>query len=219
MDKPKLNEIETITCGPDCACNTPSKGKGIKIAISLIALVGVVGILAYKYINSSSASNETADPQNSMFSIAQAARNTDGQSLNVMGISSSTSSDKIGEYIESLSDLNKVALNQDAVFIFIPHGNNEMVQPQTGESVVAAQKTLKKSNITLGLYTLSVGSPDHTGISRQVKTPAFLIASKGRGMVAVNGDITETKLLQGFIAASSKGGCCPPGGNKKPGCK
>jgi hypothetical protein len=237
---------EPATCGPGCACNPASGGKGIKIAISLLVLVAVVGTLVYKASSvKSSASNDPVAAKASLFSVSQAApkaapdaaRQPSGvmdEKKSVENATSGTQPDakssteaqlakaaiKIGEYLDSLSDLNKVALSQDAVFIFIPRENNEAVQEPTNTAMLAAQKTLKNSNITLGLYTLSVSSPDYSGISKQVQPPAILVATKGRGMAAVSGNVTESKLLQAFMATSRAGGCGPSScGPSRSGCK
>ena len=39
--------------------------------------------------------------------------------------------------------------------------------------------------------------------------PGVLALVKGRGMSAVSGEITEAKLVQGYVAAGSAGGCGP----------
>jgi hypothetical protein len=113
------------------------------------------------------------------------------------------------QHLKSLGDLNEVALSKDAVFILVPGAKDEPVPDQTNAAVLAAQRTLKANNIALGLYTLATGSPEYAAISRQVQAPAILVASKGRGMAAVSGEVTESKLIQAFVASSSAGGCCP----------
>ncbi|HUU40142.1 MAG TPA: hypothetical protein VMW42_04300 [Desulfatiglandales bacterium] len=238
----------SVQCGPECACNAPSGGKGIKIMVSLLVLLAVAGVLTFKAWNGRrAASNDTGAEKASVFSVAQTVSEATpkvatkpsvgmGEKKTVdnaaSGISAFKTSDgeptvvqpktqdaaekkppkatvKIGEYMESLSDLNKVALSQDAVFIFIPRAKDEAVQSEANEAVVAAQQSLKRSNIKVGLYTLSTNSPDYTGIEKQVQTPAILVVTKGRGMAAVSGELTETKLLQTFIATSRAGGCGP----------
>ena len=42
--------------------------------------------------------------------------------------------------------------------------------------------------------------------------PGVLAMVKGRGMSAVSGEVTEAKLLQGYVAAGSAGGCGPGAG-------
>lgn len=125
-------------------------------------------------------------------------------------------SGRIGERLESMSDLNKVAMSQDAVFIFVPGSGTESAAGQTQEAVRAAQKALTSKSIALGLYTLPTSSPDYPALSKQLSGPAIIVASKGRGMAAVSGEVTEDKLLQAFVASSRAGGCggssgCAPG--------
>ncbi|HOL94603.1 MAG TPA: arsenite efflux transporter metallochaperone ArsD [bacterium] len=124
---------------------------------------------------------------------------------------SSKTTSKIWKDLESLRDLNWSAQSEDAVFIFIPGRKNDWVPGQTNAAVLAVQKTLKTNNIKLGLYTLPVHSPDYSSLSMQVQAPAILIASKGRGIAAVTGEVTESKLLQAFTASMNAGSCCAGG--------
>jgi hypothetical protein len=48
--------------------------------------------------------------------------------------------------------------------------------------------------------------------------PGVLAMVKGRGMSAISGEITEDKLVQGYVAASRSGGC-DSGGCGSGGCK
>lgn len=231
------SENATSVCGPGCNCGTSSNGRTMKAVVSLIVALAVVSIFAYKVSRDSS--NVEAATDGSAFAIAPAAP----AAVSAAGARSSSVAEqneaaktalpedkpmtantpapakagqRIGEFLESLSTLNKVALNQDAVFIFIPAQKSETADEQTNNAVLAAQQTLKRANITLGLYTLPANSSDYSGISAQVQTPAVLVASKGRGMAAVSGEVTETKLLQAYMASSRAGGCgpsgCGPGG-------
>ena len=69
-----------------------------------------------------------------------------------------------------------------------------------------------KAGLKCGLFTLKAGSRDYDQIAAQMSVPGVLAMVKGRGMSAVSGDITEAKLVQGFVAASSAGGCGPSAG-------
>jgi hypothetical protein len=118
---------------------------------------------------------------------------------------------RVGEFLDSLASLNKVAVNQDAVFVFIPAKGNDTVNKQTTDAIASAEKRIKSTGVSLGLYTLQSGSPEYTNIAAQLSLPGMLVLSKGRGMGAVSGEITETKLLQAYIASSRAGGCGPSG--------
>ena len=239
-------QSQTALCAPGCNCPTPSGSRKMKAGVSLIVLLAVAAIFAYKMSSAKQdASNNIAAKGGSAFAVAQAAPNAmpgvEDQSSsvavenktaesavpqdkptveNATAPESAKRGEKIGEYLASLGELNKVALNQDAVFVYIPAKNNEPVSSKTNDAVLAAQKALKSNKITLGLYTLSTSSPDYSGISAQVQSPAILVAIKGKGMAAVSGDVTETKLLQAFTASSRAGGCGPSGcGPSGAGCK
>lgn len=249
---------EPESCGPGCACNVRSGGKRVKIIISLLVVVVVIGILVFKYLNvTSSTSNDMAVAKASNYSVTpvtpgatpEAAKQlslpgsrkgtltikreisaspnvSDGEIVGAVeqkvkdGIEAQpgTATGKIGGNLSSLNDLNKVALSKDAVFVFIPGEKNEAVHGTINTAVLASQKALKAKNIIVGLYTLSTSSPDYSMILKQVQAPAVIIATKGKGMAKVTGDITESKLLQAFMTTLSAGGCCP---TKKPGapCK
>lgn len=216
---------DKAVCGPGCGCGTPSGSKKMKIAVSLIVLLAVTGIFVYKAVAAKdNGSNNTAAKDGAAFVFAQPAPSTmpvaESQPSVTATPAVATAGQRVGEYLESLSALNKVAINQDAVFVFIPGPNSDLAEDKTNNAVLAAQQTLKRSNITLGLYTLPATSPDYSKISAQVQAPAILVACKGKGMAAVSGDVTEQKLLQAFVATSSAGGCGPSGcGPSNAGCK
>ncbi|MFA6132661.1 MAG: arsenite efflux transporter metallochaperone ArsD [Phycisphaerae bacterium] len=206
---------DKAACGPGCCCGTPSGSKKMKIVVSLAVLVAIAGIFIYKAAAAkSNGSYNTTPACGTGFAVAPnaAAGTSQPSTAPEQSPGEAQAGQKIGDYLESLSALNKVAMNQDAVFIFIPNAKGELAADKTNAAVLAAQQTLKRSNITLGLYTLRASSPDYAGISSKVQAPAILIASKGKGMAAVSGDVTETKLLQAFVASSSAGGGCGPSG-------
>ena len=203
-------------CGPGCSCGTPSGSRKLKIVVSLIVLLAVASIFIYKAVAAKdNAAGNTAAKDGAAFAFAQPAPKAMPEAATQPSATATPDAakagQKIGEYLESLSALNKVAVNEDAVFIFIPAPKSELADDKTNTAVLAAQRTLKSSKITLGLYTLPTRSPDYSAISVQVQAPAILVASKGGGMAAVSGDVTETKLLQAFMASSRAGGCGPSG--------
>lgn len=201
-------------CGPGCACGAPAGGGRLKMAVSVIVLLAVVSILIYRGSASKGDGSNVAAPAGGVaFAFAAPAPSTmpdaTTQPSATAAPGEADSSQKIGEFLESLGTLNKVAASQDAVFVYIPAPKNELADAKTNTAVLAAQRTLKGAKITLGLYTLPTSSPDYAGISAQVQAPAILVATKGKGMAAVSGDVTEDKLLQAFMATARAGGCGP----------
>jgi len=118
----------------------------------------------------------------------------------------------LGDFLDSFSSLNKMAVNQDVVFILIPDKDDTTVKKETSDAVIAAGKTLKSRGLKLGLYTLKMDSPDYENYSVQaVGLPCILVLSKGHGVEAVSEDITEETLLQAYVASSTAGACGPSG--------
>ena len=207
-------------CRPGCNCGVPSSGGKVKAAICLVVLLAVAGIIAHKAFSGrqQDGSNTVARREEGLTTAAAAQdpaleKESSAQDRGEPNMAAPPARDgtRIGEYLESLSELNKVALGQDAVFIFVPATKDEVASDTTRTAVLSGQKTLDSNNIKVGLYTLQTASPDYSGISSQVQLPAVLVACNGRGMSAVSGEVTETKLLQVFMAVSRAGGCCPSG--------
>ncbi len=113
----------------------------------------------------------------------------------------------VGDTLGSLNDLNVVALNQSAVFVYIPTAQPEEISNQTRTALLAAQESLLNLKIVVGLYTLSVNSEDYSLIVKQAIPPACIVASKGGGMVPVTGEITRDSLIQAFLTADSSTTC------------
>ena len=215
----------TTACGPGCDCGSPSGGGKAKIVITLVVLLVVAGIIAYKAFSGGQRdANNAATGDKKGFAIAATAPNAaPGEEPSAQdrvepaqAAPSVKNDTRIGQYIKSMSELNKVALNQDAVFIFIPAKEDETAGRATSAAVLSAQKALHAKNVKVGLFTLKTTSPDFRTLSSQVQVPAILVACKGRGMASVSGEVTETKLLQAFMASSRARGCC---GASSAGCK
>ena len=76
----------------------------------------------------------------------------------------------------------------------------------------AAVRTMEAKGMKCGLFTLKPGTRDYEQVAKQMAVPGVLAMVKGRGMSAVSGEVTEAKLLQGYVAAGSAGGCGPAAG-------
>jgi hypothetical protein len=129
----------------------------------------------------------------------------------------------VGTNIASLSDLNKVAAANDAAFVYLP-AKDEASNNLPLASIESAASRINAQGHKVALFTLEMGSRDYAQLAAQMPVPGVVVLVKGRGMSAVYGVITETKLLQGFVAASNASacgpsgcgpaGCCPPAGSK-----
>jgi hypothetical protein len=201
-----MEDVTSEGCGPGCNCGKPSGNKKAKMVICLIVLLAVCGIFVYK---ATSARHTTQDNTKTSFA-APILNQAIGQEPAVKSVEDKRN---VGELLDSLASLNKVAINQDAVFVFIPANGNETISKETLNAIASAEQKLKSSGVNIGLYTLQFSmSKEYASIASQLTLPGILVMSKGRGMGTVSGEITETKLLQAYVASSRASSCCPSGG-------
>jgi len=209
-----MENVKSEGCGPGCDCGKPSGNKKAKTVICLIVLLAICGIFVYKATSAKQGAPTITETAFAAPIVNQAT----GQEPAVKSVEDKKN---VGEVIDSLASLNKLAINQDAVFIFIPANGNEIVKKEVLDAIASAEQKLKSSNIRIGLYTLQFSpSKEYASIAAQLPLPGMLVMSKGRGMGSVSGEITETKLLQAYVTSSRAGGCGPSSscGPSTPGC-
>lgn len=115
-----------------------------------------------------------------------------------------------GAELDTLASLNKVAADTDAVFILLLAKDQQSDQVITKEIEAAAQKLLSDGT-RVSAFRLKESAPDYVQLAKQVSVPSVLAMVKGCGMKVVSGEITETKLVQAFVAASRPSSCGPAG--------
>jgi hypothetical protein len=201
-----MEDVKSEGCGPGCDCSKPSGGKKAKAAICLIVLLAVCGIFVYKAMSAKQKAPAITET-------AFAAPIANQTNVQEPAVNSVTDKKMVGEFIDSLDSLNQIAINQDAVFVFVPAYGNNIVGKETIDAIASAEQKLKSRGLSIGLYTLRFSSPsnEYGNLAAQLTLPGILVMSKGRGMGAVSGEITEEKLLQAYVASSRAGGCCSGG--------
>jgi MYXO-CTERM domain-containing protein len=198
-DNMALPKPQAAGCDSGCSCHATGKPGKTRWVIGAIVLVAAGVLVARDIIKSDGASAQTTTPA---FALPIAATNSSA---------AAPTTEKRVEPIGTLSELNTVATNLDAVFVFLP-GKEGTSANSPSTPMKNAARTIEAQGKKIGLFTLKAGSPDYDQIAGQISLPAVLAMVKGRGMNAISGDITETKLVQGFLAASSAGGCGPSAG-------
>jgi hypothetical protein len=124
-----------------------------------------------------------------------------------------------GRSLASFADLNALAANTNAVFIFVPAKTASTDDPPSAPMESAAKK-IREQGYEVGLFSLEKDSRDYDRIATQMSVPGVVVMVKGKGMSAVSNEITESKLMQGFVTAFSAGGCGPSSGGCGPsGCR
>jgi hypothetical protein len=208
-----MKKMKSENCAPGCDCGKPSGNKKLKAVICLIVLLVICGIFVYK-----AKSAKQIAPANTETAFAVPLVNEVNEQK--PAAKPVEDNNKVGEFLGSLASLNKVAVDKDAVFVFVPAKESGVVNKEITDAIASAEQKLKSSGINIGLYTLQSSSPEYANIAAQLPPPGMLIMSKGRGMGAVSGEITETKILQAYVASSRAGGCGPSSscGPSTPGC-
>ena len=187
--------------------------------LGMIVLLVAVTLVSRAVVKNNGASTE---PAASAFPMLAPATTADSQApvSSVAAVTATGAS--VGTNIASLADLNKVAAANDAVFVYLP-ANDETSNALPIASMESAASRINSQGHKVALFTLETGSRDYAQLAAQMSVPAVLALVKGRGMSAVSGEITETKLIQGFVAAGNAAcgpggcgptGCCPPTGSK-----
>lgn len=195
-------------CGPVCACGEPA-GNGntkLKIAVFLVVVVAVCGILLYK---TTSAKQNTCDTGTSGFS------GPVGTKGKAAVLNSAVQPGGSGAALFAIAELNTVAARLDTVFLIIPSKDNAPSTKETGAVLATVERTLNAKGLSTGIYTLQTASPDYSDVAAKVTPPGIAVLSKGGGIGFVSGGLSDTNLMQAYVA-SSRGGGCGPGGCPPP---
>jgi len=193
---------EFPSCGPGCGCGKPTGGNNskLKIAVCLMVVLAVCGILIFK---ATSARQNPSTTGTNGFSNPLAAAGT--------AINSSQQQGGSGASLHAIADLNTVAAKLNTVFLIIPGKDNAPAAKETGAVLASVEGTLNAKGMSTGVYTLQSASPDYPDVAAKVKAPGIAVLTKGGGMGFVMGGISETNLMQAYVASARSGGCSPGG--------
>ena len=200
------------TCGPECGCHATGNSGRMRWVLGAVVLAAALVVAARSVVKAKAVS---ADKAVSGFATAQATGQTYASADNISSAKNdapATTDTIAGREISALSELNTVAADTNAVFIFLPDRKEKAGNAPTAQ-IQSAVRTLEAKGGKLGVFTLKPGARDYEQITTQVAVPAVLAMVKGRGMIAVPGEITEAKLVQAFVGASRAGGCGPAAGS------
>lgn len=207
----ELQTQSASTCGADCGCHAPTSSGKMRMAIGVIMLLAAGTLVVRAITKSNETAPKTPEPSFTIPAALQPAATPEEKAP----VPETT----VGTVIGAFSELNLLAAKTDAVFIFLP--SKDTTSGNLPSTVMKSAVTkIEGQGLKCGLFTMKAGSPDYDKIAAQMATPGVLAMVKGRGMSAISGEITEEKLLQGYVAASRSGGCGPAAGGCGPaGCK
>ena len=190
----ELPKQEALACGPGCGCHAAGPSSPIRRIIGVIALVAAAGLVARAMLKNNGRPADAATP-------GYAALPTTTETP------PPTSEDaKAVKEIAALSELNTVAVDTDAVFVFLPRKDDAPGAMPIAPIQGAVRTIESRANSKVGIFALNASAPEYAQLAMQVAVPGVIAMVKGRGMSAVSGEITEAKLVQAFVGESRTGG-------------
>lgn len=227
-DNMETLEQEASACGPGCCCHAGGPPSRLRWIVGLIIILAAGALVARALIKNNdvktakAASGFAALPavgQAPVTAIPHQAeeprdRLPGNATTNVTPTGTATVAVK---EISALSELNAMAADADGVFVFLSGKNDPLIKAPLAQMRSAA-KMIEGQGQKIGLFILKTDSPEYAQVAAQTPVPCVLAMVKGSGMAPIAGEITETKLVQGFVAASSSGSGCGPSGCGPQGC-
>lgn len=195
----ELKQEASAGCGPGCGCHSAGSSSKCRWGLGVIVLVAAGVLVARAMVKNDNASANPATPSG-FGSVMPAAETPPPASEVISAISE----------IAAISDLNTLAMDTDAVFVYLP-GKDETTSAAPTAAIQSATQTIEsKAGKKVGTFSLKVDAPEYAMLAAQGAAPGVLAMVKGRGMASTSGEITEAKLVQAFVSASSSGGGCGP---------
>ncbi len=210
MELPKKQNQQAGHCGPGCCSHRAVRSGNIRWVLVAIVLVAAGAIFVRARMKKNGGSTQMSAPSfAASATLPRPAGDSDVRTNSAAtGQAAETSSETS---VGSLSELNTLAKDMQAVFLFVP--GKDGTSPGISISMNAAKRTIDAQwGIEIGLFNLKPGSRDYDQTAAQVSVPGVLVILKNGARSAISGDITETNLVRGFFSAVSSGGCCPFGG-------
>jgi len=205
---------DTGSCGPGCGCGTAKSGGWGRLIVGIVILL-VAGVLVVRAMVKD---NGTATaPRSAGFAALPPAQVQASEPASTAKAPVTNAVKEIG----ALSELNALATDSFGVFVYLP-GKSETTAKAPMAQMEGAARTVEPQlqGGKISMFALKAGSPDYEQLAKQMTVPGVIAMVKGAGMSATAGDITETKLVQALVAASSAGGCGPSSSGCGPsGCK
>ena len=119
--------------------------------------------------------------------------------------------------LASLSSLNEVATGADAVFVLLG-SQGQQANKGIAREMEAALVKIKSNGTRVSTFWLQDSAPEYANLAKQTTFPCVIAMVKGGSMSVVSDEISETKLVQAFVAASRPSSGCGPAGCGPAGC-
>ncbi len=209
MENLENNEHKSeIPCGSDCSCNS-KKGVSFKMKIILFAIIIIVASAALGHsLLRKTLSAATISPTGYPAALALNTKSTASPQEEKQN---SSSPYEAFISLASFASLDTVAQGVGGVFVLLVDNETEKT-PNIAQAILAAKAAIESRVMKMGVFQLKRDCPDFAKVSSQLPPPGVLVLIKGKGMHGVRGNqITQTNLLQAFMAAMQPSSCCSSG--------
>lgn len=205
-------------CDPTCSCKARGLSTKAKTGICVVVALAAVVVLLVGSANKVRAVDgkdpfTTASAPVSPTPSSPAAAPVAPSATDTPAASAATQQAQTevwGATLSSIASLNEVAADRDAVFVFVP-AKDDRQTAEIRRQVSAATRKAQSQGARITAYMLAGDAKEYAAITSQVPAPCVLAMSKGMGTVPVDGEITETKLLEALVTASRPSSCGPSG--------
>ncbi len=201
---------QASACGAGCGCHASGASGKTRWVIGAVVLVAAGALAVRAVIRSDTGTTQSAAPEFAGLT-ASVTPAKDGIPSAESAVADPAVAKSVGTSIGALAELNTMAAKTDAVFVYLPGKEGTPGNPPS-TPMNGAVRLIEAQGKKCALFTLKAGTQDYNQIAAQMSVPGVLAMVKGRSMSAVSGEITESKLVQGFVAASSAGACGPSAG-------
>ena len=163
----ELLKQEASACGPGCGCHTVGPSSRNRWVVGVIALVAAGVLVARAVVRNNGAS---ADAATAGFAAVTTTAETPPPA--------NEAATAVKE-IAALSELNAVAVDTDAVFVFLP-GKGDASGKMPVAPIQAATRTIEsRARSKVGIFTLKADSPEYAQLAAQVAVPGMLGDGQG----------------------------------------
>jgi cytochrome c biogenesis protein ResB len=170
-----------------------------KIGLCALGVLMIAGAIIYSLvIRNGAGSSVSASPAAAPAATAKTAQTSTG----------------IGE-LNWVKNISQKYANSDFIFVVLPGSADST---KTADQTIAGTiEKIKGDGVVADVYTLNSQDPEFQVTADRLKISKFpavlLFAATGNGAI-INGDITETKLLQAYLTVQQacipgNSGCCP----------
>ena len=199
------------------SCCHPKDGswtKG-KVVISVIIIAAAIAVGANSFLRGTSAQAYKVGPAKSFSASLAESPVTAVETSNKPGSLSNREEISANRTLDSLQALDTLAADKDVVFIVLPAEEQDPTQAVLKQVGVVAT-TLWNSGQKIGAFTLRTNAPDYgylVGHFAVKSFPCVVVLGRRGTASAVSGDVSEARLYNAVVLASTPAACCPAESN------